>query len=37
MNDGYEYEPYDEVVEWELYAMREGLSDEELQDLIHGE
>ena len=32
-----EYEPNDPIIDWECYAMAEGLSDDELQELIHGE
>lgn len=34
MSDGYEHEPIDDVADWELYAIREGLTDEELQQLL---
>lgn len=34
MSDGYEYDPIDDVVDWEIYAIREGITDEQLQQLL---
>jgi len=37
VSDGYEYEPYDEIAELELYAMQEGYSEEEFEELCKKE
>ena len=38
VTDGYEYDPIlDEVTEWECYAVQEGLTDEQLQELLKNE